>query len=230
LIYPIEYEIGNQEWKAMLKNVGCFDITPYKKDQSKFEFWSRSITLDSNRSSLSILYNLGFVISVPLYFSMNAFWNSFHNSLEINKCGINGRRQVSNDLIRAARKHVRIYGPGGLVTNKPELDMEKCFDVTVGQNIENAIKGIKGTSVANLNPIRDRGSAQDIPGIGKWKIFTIAELDKFRKKDIYKPTLQVSTHTTPSSEWEMLIPNSSRLILSRFTRESLVKELEKRNF
>ncbi|CAG8737526.1 9503_t:CDS:1, partial [Racocetra fulgida] len=110
------------------------------------------------------------------------------------------------------------------------------FDVTVGQDIENAIKGIKGTSVANLNPIRDRGNgnntlpgnsnwfewqwpttgefsgcirAQDIPGIGEWKIFTIAELDKFCKKDIHKPIPQVSTHTTPSSEWEMLMPNSS---------------------
>ncbi|CAG8807693.1 14703_t:CDS:1, partial [Racocetra persica] len=110
------------------------------------------------------------------------------------------------------------------------------FDVTVEQDIENAIKRIKGTSVANLNPIRDRGSgnnilpgnsnwfewqwpttgefsgcikARDIPGIGEWKIFTIAELDKFRKKDIHKPTPQVLTHTTPSSEWEMLMPNSS---------------------
>ncbi|CAG8816226.1 8183_t:CDS:2, partial [Dentiscutata erythropus] len=73
----------------------------------------------------------------------------------------------------------------------------------------NAIKGIKGTSIANLNPIWDRGSAQDISGIGEWKIFTIAELDKFRKKDIHKPIPQVSTHTTPSSEWKMLMPNSS---------------------
>ncbi|CAG8821358.1 2321_t:CDS:2, partial [Racocetra fulgida] len=83
------------------------------------------------------------------------------------------------------------------------------FDVTVGQDIENTIKGIKVTSVANLNPIRDRGNARNIPGIGEWKIFTIAELDKFHKKDIHKPTPQVSTHTTPSSEWEMLMLNSS---------------------
>ncbi|CAG8668389.1 10476_t:CDS:2, partial [Dentiscutata erythropus] len=178
LIYPIEYEIGDREfraWKAMLKNVGCSDITHMKKISQ------------NDRSSLSTLYDLGFVTS----------------------------------------------------------------------DIKNAIKGIKGTSVANLNPIWDRGSGnntlpensnwfkwqwpttskfsgcikvRDIPGIGKWKIFTIAELDKFCKKDIHKPTPQVSTHTTPSSKWEMLMPNSSRLIPSRLTRESLVKELEKRNF
>ncbi|CAG8581026.1 9213_t:CDS:1 [Scutellospora calospora] len=101
------------------------------------------------------------------------------------------------------------------------------FDVTVEQDIENVIKGIKGTSVANLNSIQDRGSgnntlpgnsnwfkwqwpitgefsrcikARDIPGIGEWKIFTIAKLDKFRKKDINKPIPQVSTHTTPLSK------------------------------
>ncbi|CAG8855277.1 2172_t:CDS:2, partial [Gigaspora margarita] len=54
------------------------------------------------------------------------------------------------------------------------------------------------------------------------------ELDKFCKKEINKPAPQVSTHTIPSSEWEMPVPNPSRLIPSRLTRENLVKELEKR--
>ncbi|CAG8441830.1 3666_t:CDS:2 [Scutellospora calospora] len=227
----------------MLKNVSCSDITPYEKDQLKFEFWSQSITPNSDRSSLSTLYDLGFVTSALLYFSLNAFWNSFHNSLEINKCSIDRRRQVlsiiandfnyevikknldvSNDLICAVRKYTRIYRPRGLVTNKPVIRYEKMLleknaqlqsflidkanvimssyktDLITNElDIENAIKGIKGTSVANLNPIWDRGSA---------------ELDKFCKKDINKPTPQVSTHTTPSSEWEMLMPNSSRKRIS----------------
>ncbi|CAG8789395.1 5197_t:CDS:2, partial [Dentiscutata erythropus] len=194
-----------------------------------FEFWSQSITLDSDRSSLSTLYDLGFVTTVPLYSSMNAFWNSFHNSLEINKCGIDGCRRVlsiiandfnyevikknldvSNDLIRAVQKHACIYGPGELVTNKPVIKHEKM------------------TSVADLNPIWDRGSGNNtLPGNFNWfewqwlttgefsgcikarDIPSIAELDKFRKKDIHKPTPKVSTHTIPSSEWEMLMPNSS---------------------
>ncbi|CAG8810882.1 8140_t:CDS:2, partial [Cetraspora pellucida] len=80
-------------WKAMLKNVGCSDIILYKKDQLKFEFWSWSIILDSDRNSLSTLYDLGFVTSAPLYSFMNAFWNSFYDSLEINKCSIDGCRQ-----------------------------------------------------------------------------------------------------------------------------------------
>jgi len=32
------------------------------------------------------------------------------------------------------------------------------FDVAVGQDIEDAIKGIKGTSIANLNSNRNRGN------------------------------------------------------------------------
>ncbi|CAG8666171.1 17419_t:CDS:2, partial [Gigaspora rosea] len=50
------------------------------------------------------------------------------------------------------------------------------------------------------------------------------ELDKLCKKEINKPAPQVSTHTIPSSEWEMPVPNPS---LIRLTRENLVKELEK---
>ncbi|CAG8855001.1 27733_t:CDS:1, partial [Gigaspora margarita] len=43
-----------------------------------------------------------------------------------------------------------------------------------------------------------------ILGIEEWKIFTIAELDKFCKKEINKPAPQVSTCTIPSLEWKML--------------------------
>ncbi|RIB09015.1 hypothetical protein C2G38_2209993 [Gigaspora rosea] len=94
LIYPTEYEIDDREfqaWKAMLKYIGCSDVTPYEKNQSKFEFCSRSTTSNSDKSSLSILYNLGFVIPTPSY-STNTFWSSFHKFLNINKYGIDGRR------------------------------------------------------------------------------------------------------------------------------------------
>ncbi|CAG8581009.1 9212_t:CDS:2, partial [Scutellospora calospora] len=94
--------------------------------------------------ALSTLYDLVFVTSAPLYSSMNTFWNSFHNSLEINKYSIDGHRRVLsiiandfnyevikknlgvlNDLICVVRKHARIYRPGGLVTNKPVIRHEK---------------------------------------------------------------------------------------------------------
>ncbi|CAG8705215.1 15634_t:CDS:2, partial [Gigaspora rosea] len=150
-IYPTEYEIGVQEfraWKAILKNVGCSDVTPYEKDQSK----------------------------------------------------------VSNDLICAARKHARIYGPGGLVTKKPVVRHEKMAEE----------KKKFTTTVFSDGQSQPR----DVLGMGEWKIFTIAELDKLRKKDINRPALQVSAHTVQSSEWEMLIPNLSQ------TKEQLITLLE----
>ncbi|CAG8687826.1 3979_t:CDS:2, partial [Gigaspora rosea] len=118
---------------TMLKYVGCSDVTPMKRINQ------------SDKSSLSILYNLGFVIPTPSSsYSTNTFWSSFHKSLNTNKCGTDGRRRVlsiiandfnyevirknlgvSNDLICAARKHSHIYGPGGLVTEKPIIRHEK---------------------------------------------------------------------------------------------------------
>ncbi|CAG8522212.1 6441_t:CDS:2, partial [Racocetra persica] len=249
--YNKKYEIGDQEfraWKAMLKNVGCSDITPYEKDQSKFEFWSRSITPDSDRSSLSTLYNLGFVTSAPLYSSMNAFWNSFHNSLKINKCGIDRRLVTNKPVIRhekmSSEKNAQLQSflmdkaniimssyKTNPITNEPVYYLKNskdilwnkfheeypngmcCFDVTVGQDIENAITGIKGTSVANLNPIRDRGSGNNtLPGNSNWFEWQWPTTGEFsgciKARDI----------------------PSIGLIPSRLTRESLVKELEKRNF
>ncbi|CAG8652085.1 17732_t:CDS:2, partial [Gigaspora rosea] len=90
-----------------------------------FEFWSRFTTPNSNKSSLSILYNLGFVIPTPSY-STNTFWSSFHKSLNINKCGVDRRRQVlliiANDF---NYEHSHIYGSGGLVTEKPIIRHKK---------------------------------------------------------------------------------------------------------
>ncbi|RIB07439.1 hypothetical protein C2G38_2214440 [Gigaspora rosea] len=92
------------------------------------------------------------------------------------------------------------------------------FDITVGQNIENVMviiryleipTGLSGNGQQQAN-FSGCIKARNISGIGEWKIFTIAKLDKCCKKDIHKPIPQVSTHTTPSSNWEMLIPNSSQ--------------------
>ncbi|RIB16393.1 hypothetical protein C2G38_2143116 [Gigaspora rosea] len=114
------------------------------------------------------------------------------------------------------------------------------FDISEGQDIENAIQNIRGTSVANLKPNRDRGSgknslpsnsnwfewqlptteklagsilARAIPNIGNWKVFSPADLEKLCKKDIHKPNPEISTHTTPCSDWEISIPNAIRKFL-----------------
>ncbi|RIB20241.1 hypothetical protein C2G38_2304621 [Gigaspora rosea] len=114
------------------------------------------------------------------------------------------------------------------------------FDISEGQDIENAIQNIRGTSVANLKPNRDRGSgknslpgnsnwfewqwptteklagsilARAIPNIGNWKVFSPADLEKLCKKDICKPNPEISIHTTPCSDWEISIPNATRKFL-----------------
>ncbi|CAG8793210.1 26619_t:CDS:2, partial [Dentiscutata erythropus] len=87
------------------------------------------------------------------------------------------------------------------------------FDISIEQDIENTIKDICGTSIANLKPNRDRGEFSGcilvyaIPNIGDWRIFTSVDLKKLRKKDIIKPNPEVSAHTISSSNWEVPIPN-----------------------
>ncbi|RIB23891.1 hypothetical protein C2G38_2169971 [Gigaspora rosea] len=360
LIYPIEHEIGEREfraWKAILKNVGCFDITPYEKDQSNVsndliraarkhahiygprelvtnkpvikhekmslegnkyiyqedlgELWhicsqySYEIFLDltsliQKHVVEHVIQELDDLYDHLLYYLAHQTRKAYLNAqLNANLLNLNEKTAliIVNYKIKTAREtkqgwfskkgwslySVLVYTTQSNLTKlriqvfdhwstdahqdswftvsslhavieildlKPEsviiiwifleagevkttIDSYHAqisyainrfirlgFDVIVGQDIENAIKGIKGTSVANLNPIRDRDS--------EWKIFIIAELDKCCKKDIHKPIPQVSTHTTPSSNWEMLMLNSSCLNPSRLTRESLVKELEKR--
>ncbi|CAG8795674.1 9233_t:CDS:2, partial [Dentiscutata erythropus] len=61
------------------------------------------------------------------------------------------------------------------------------FDVTAGQDIENAIKEIKGTSVANLSSNRNRDNITDFPTIDE---LVGSELDKLCKKDINRPIPQ----------------------------------------
>ncbi|CAG8580391.1 8141_t:CDS:2, partial [Scutellospora calospora] len=86
------------------------------------------------------------------------------------------------------------------------------FDIETGQDIENAIQGIRGTSVSNLQPNRDRGSgsntlpgnsnwfewqwpidgefegcilARSIPNISDWTVFTQTQLNKLQKSAHY---------------------------------------------
>ncbi|RHZ55139.1 hypothetical protein Glove_420g6 [Diversispora epigaea] len=147
-LYPIDHEINEREfraWKTMLRNVGCVEITPFEKDQFKVEFWTRSFTPEIDKANLDVLYKQGFLILVPSHFKNNSkmFWNSFQESLDVNKRGIDGRTrilsiiresftydeikknlEVSNDAVRYARKHARLYGVGGKAFKKPIITHE----------------------------------------------------------------------------------------------------------
>ncbi|CAB4386292.1 unnamed protein product [Rhizophagus irregularis] len=112
------------------------------------------------------------------------------------------------------------------------------FDIQTGKDIENAIQDIRGTSVAQLVPNRDRGSgsntlpgnsnwfewqwptsgdfegcilARSIPNLGPWTTFTPTQLEKLQKREIEKPNPNISTPTISNSNWEIPPPNSERM-------------------
>ncbi|CAG8827520.1 18220_t:CDS:2, partial [Racocetra persica] len=77
------------------------------------------------------------------------------------------------------------------------------FDISEGQDIENAIQNICDTSqvmgkilclVIRIG-LSSNGLLQE-------------KLEKLCKKDIHKPNPGISTHTTPCSDWEIPIPNA----------------------
>ncbi|CAG8555658.1 9874_t:CDS:2 [Cetraspora pellucida] len=65
------------------------------------------------------------------------------------------------------------------------------FNIAQGSDIELAIEGIHGTSVAHLESEHPKGKKQNE--------FTSAKLEKLQKKDIQKPNPQVSQHSVPKS-------------------------------
>ncbi|RIB04326.1 hypothetical protein C2G38_2222664 [Gigaspora rosea] len=148
-LYPTGYEVKDRElraWKAMLKNIRCTEITPFGKEESEFEFWTRSLTPEIDRSTLELLYHSGFLNPIPTHIknSIKIFWNCFDESLAINKRGVDSKCRilsiiadnfsyediknnlgVSSDAICYARKHARTHGPGNRVWNKPIITQQK---------------------------------------------------------------------------------------------------------
>ncbi|GES86464.1 hypothetical protein GLOIN_2v1767687 [Rhizophagus clarus] len=140
-LYPSDHKITDRElraWKSMLKNVGCTRITPFNKEQSECEFWSRSSTPTVDQENLKILYKQGFINPIPVHFQNKTqiFWNSFI----LTKVGLmeklvfyqlllknflTRKSKVSNDAVCYARNHAHIYGAGGQVWDKPIITREK---------------------------------------------------------------------------------------------------------
>ncbi|RHZ82005.1 hypothetical protein Glove_115g68 [Diversispora epigaea] len=122
-IYPIDYQLQDKEiraWKAMFKACGCNNVTPFEKDISNIEFWSRALDSSGDQETLINLYNTGF-------------------ALKNNKRGIDGKirvlsiiadkfryqdlrekLQVGSTSINSARKHARLNGPGASPISKPQ--------------------------------------------------------------------------------------------------------------
>ncbi|POG66256.1 hypothetical protein GLOIN_2v1879980 [Rhizophagus irregularis DAOM 181602=DAOM 197198] len=89
-LYPFNHNINDRElhaWKSMLKNVGCTKITPFTKEQSECEFWSRSSAPTVDQKNLMMLYKQGFINPIPVHFQNKTeiFWDSFREAVNINK-------------------------------------------------------------------------------------------------------------------------------------------------
>ncbi|EXX62639.1 uncharacterized protein OCT59_023365 [Rhizophagus irregularis] len=115
-----------------VEKCGMYKITPFTKEQSECEFWSRSSTPIVDQKNLMILYKQGFINPIPVHFQNKTeiFWDSFQKAVNINKNGYDGKTRilsiiaknfltrklkVSNDAIRYARNHTLIHGAGGQV-------------------------------------------------------------------------------------------------------------------
>ena len=99
-----------------------------------------------------------------------------------------------------------------------------------GSDIEDSIKGVRGTKVANLKPNRmehvnvktlsgvsnwfnwrwpkDGNSAgyiqaRELPHIGQWKEFSPTQIAKLTKTSIQKPTSISTPHSIPETAWIM---------------------------
>ncbi|RHZ45238.1 hypothetical protein Glove_682g66 [Diversispora epigaea] len=104
-IYPIDYQLQDKEiraWKAMFKACGCNNVTPFEKDISNIEFWSKALDSSGDQETLINLYNAGLIqlekkkeITSEIEINYNEiFWESFRFALKNNKRGIDGKIRV----------------------------------------------------------------------------------------------------------------------------------------
>ncbi|RIB20250.1 hypothetical protein C2G38_2179769 [Gigaspora rosea] len=103
-IYSKEQVIEEREWrawKALLNHCGCTEITPYSKEQSDFEFWTRSENPNYDKAILKTLAN-----------------KFTYNEIQANL-------KVSTDAITYARHFAQNYGPDGHQWEKPIIKHEK---------------------------------------------------------------------------------------------------------
>ncbi|CAB4392380.1 unnamed protein product [Rhizophagus irregularis] len=249
-IYPVNYEVTNVilgAWRAMMRYVGCTDITPYKKKESSLEFWTYAEDSTSDGALILYLYTKNLLNGIPydpsksevlvknqeLRNKVGQFWNCFDTSIKINKRGLEGKQRIlsviandfgrqeikeklniSNDLMNAARKYSRTNGPG-------------CIAIYEGEKIQTAIVDLGGTSVANLEPIRDNHKVKTIAGITKlfyfeWPVdgdyagyiraqclphigscsqFSPFEISKLTTTPVNKPISNTTPHSIPKNPW-----------------------------
>ncbi|RHZ49869.1 hypothetical protein Glove_510g27 [Diversispora epigaea] len=147
-IYPENYKFQDKElraWRAMFKACGCSNVTPFSQIKSQIEFWSRAYNNSADMQILNNLYKSNLLLinnkpepippSISLITNYNTlFWESFRNTININKRGHNGKIRILSvialkfkyiDLQKElARKHARLYGPEAPPLDKPKRKVQ----------------------------------------------------------------------------------------------------------
>ena len=94
-IYPKDYKLQDKElraWRAMFKACGCSNITPFSREKSQIEFWSRAYNDKADRQILENLYNAK-LLNIDNK-KEDLFWESFRDAINSNKRGQDGKIRI----------------------------------------------------------------------------------------------------------------------------------------
>ncbi|CAG8831418.1 16890_t:CDS:2, partial [Racocetra persica] len=98
-------------------------------------------------------------------------------------------------------------------------------DIESGEEIQDAIKDLAGTHVANIIPNREEEAgyilARSLPWLGPWKKYAPEQIIKITKDHIFKkPEPMLSEHTIPPKSWTMPTPQiQNKNIMNKSTIE-----------
>ncbi|CAG8683364.1 426_t:CDS:2, partial [Scutellospora calospora] len=105
------------------------------------------------------------------------------------------------------------------ITHAIKCYVKLGYEIKVGKDIEEAIKNLSGTHVAEITPNRESGKPKfgTIPGITSWNEWKWPddENEAVKSHQIIKPQLTVPMHSIPIKSWIKPIPGSTKLITQK---------------
>ena len=118
------------------------------------------------------------------------------------------------------------------------------FDVTKGEDIENVVKDLCGTSISQMDPNREKNKgkiktfvgisklnewqcpingpfagyvqARSLPNIGNFINYSLTQIEQSSTTTVKKPNPQISTPSIPQSSWSVLIIFSAGILFHAF--------------
>ncbi|CAH1766757.1 8865_t:CDS:2, partial [Entrophospora sp. SA101] len=101
--YPTNHVFNVREiaaWRAMLKATGCTEISPFEKEKSNYEFWTRAFDPSNDKNIMKMLYEKSFLNPNPSDVPdvSNEFWYCFQHSLDENKRGYDGKNRTLSTI------------------------------------------------------------------------------------------------------------------------------------